>query len=741
MARPTRSLAFFFTICFVLSNLLLFAKPTTTSAASFPNIVGNIPIASLGEVAVNSFTNRLYGIINENSALRQVVMIDGANNQVMNRLDIDNSSYNDPQIIRVNSVNNRVYVPYANLQKTYIIDGNTNQVIKIAPVGVFSDMAIDGVGGRIYTVNNQCLFPNGHTEIKSWDADMNLIASAVISGCSGRIGVSHRLNTVYVADGTGLFQVIDAASLSIITTIQVLLGAAQMSVDELNNKIYLTAPNDLQVIDGNTNTIVKQVNRNATQFYENVFNSTTGNVYLAGLGDSGANSIFRYNLAADTLDAGSVTGVATKVTINPTTNYVYLNSDSGLIVLKDEVVTGPPSSNVAKLALDFVGNDTITIQNRKYSPNPFNIFATVTNIGTATASEVLITLQNLPTGLSLAKGSAPSTIIIGNLASGAKKTVSWSVTAVPQNSDTTLNYSIIAIGKNADPVAKNQQLTLPGITRKVVVLLQGVCSDIDKGTSTNDSDSPFVDLQKTLKKEYGFKDNDFLLYSYNGGTVQKDGKWYHNKYGKNDPVTKDFTTNSISTLDEQMLAKYRQANPEATFILVGHSLGGMVAMEEIYKKVSLPDYQLGTISAVITIDSPLHGVVPEALNFLVAPSCATQGVSAGRVVGLHNNEPNTTNTLLQVASIAKQKKVKLLNVGNTRDCLWEPAWCGALIPLGNSDTQWIFNSDADTKVIDLPKPCLNPTSKCVGGTHIAVLSKDYSPNAIKTIADYIGRQN
>lgn len=454
----------------MLSNAFALARPSVVEAASFPNILGTISVDAVQSVAINTFTNRLYALSGwqNSTAGMEVVMIDGSNNQIMSSLHIDDPTYNSLFFLRLNSVRNLIYLPFANLQRTYIIDGNTNQIVKTAPEGVFSDMAVDSAAGRIYTVNNQCLFPNGHTEIKSWDADMNLIARAVISGCSGRVAFNHKLNVIYVADGTGLFQVIDPVSLSIITTIQVLWGASQMSVDEETGRIYITAPNDLQVIDGNTNTIVSHATRPATDFYQNAVNTNTGNLYIAGFADAGVNTIFRYSEKTGIIEAGNVNAGISTVTINPTTNAVYLTGGPGIIVLKDEPVTGPPSSR-AELTLAVVSEDALSIVNNsgdsEYYPNPFDIATTVKNIGAATATDVIVELQ-LPVGLAPIITSTPRIVTVGSLAPSASRTIVWQVQASPQVTQVTLPYSITVVGTNADTNVANKIISIPALPLK-----------------------------------------------------------------------------------------------------------------------------------------------------------------------------------------------------------------------------------------------------------------------------------
>jgi hypothetical protein len=263
--------------------------------------------------------------------------------------------------------------------------------------------------------------------------------------------------------------------------------------------------------------------------------------------------------------------------------------------------------------------------------------------------------------------------------------------------------------------------------RKIVVFLEGVCSSIPAPPGRN----VFDDLRDILEEpRYGYGEADFIQYSYAGGKVEG-GNWYPNSYSEMVPITQDFQTTSWSRLHNDLLVPYRKAHPEATFTLVGHSLGGVVAFEEVVKYVDSPDYQPGFLSTVITIDSPLHGATPTMLtaggifgDFFDVPPCTFQGPSTATLVGIHNDEPQTTKTLQEKVKRAHEKGVVVANVGNTFDCLWEFARClpKGSINVGDSETQWIFDSYARTSAFTLPRPCLNPSAYCFIGTHKAVLS-------------------
>ncbi len=110
------------------------------------------------------------------------------------------------------------------------------------------------------------------------------------------------------------------------------------------------------------------------------------------------------------------------------------------------------------LALGVSGPAALSTANGQYSPNPFNVVATIYDNGTAPATGVQLTL-NLPTGLSLAGDAATQTV--GDLAVGQERQVSWSVQAAPARSPTTLTYGVTASATNTSSKTVQRQISVP----------------------------------------------------------------------------------------------------------------------------------------------------------------------------------------------------------------------------------------------------------------------------------------
>jgi len=123
-------------------------------------------------------------------------------------------------------------------------------------------------------------------------------------------------------------------------------------------------------------------------------------------------------------------------------------------------------------------------------------------------------------------------------------------------------------------------------------------------------DMGFENIRRSLGElGYSYYDDRFLLYSYKGGRMV-DGRWCPEKYSPGDTSQPIFF--SVNMLRE-LVEKYSAAHPDAAFILVGHSLGGRVALDFITKA---PPKIREKIKGVITLNSPLLGAgknVPPAI--------------------------------------------------------------------------------------------------------------------------------
>ena len=123
---------------------------------------------------------------------------------------------------------------------------------------------------------------------------------------------------------------------------------------------------------------------------------------------------------------------------------------------------------------------------------------------------------------------------------------------------------------------------------------------------------------------YSFYDDRFLMYSYMGGHIEN-SNWVPYPYTrKNTGQSLYLSVNQL----EQLIENISLANPEARFILVGHSLGGRIALD--FVSTTHPDHRK-KIRGVVTLNSPLMGStinVPGILMRILDASGSVWGSTA-----------------------------------------------------------------------------------------------------------------
>ncbi|MBZ0283144.1 MAG: hypothetical protein K8L97_20570 [Anaerolineae bacterium] len=281
---------------------------------------------------------------------------------------------------------------------------------------------------------------------------------------------------------------------------------------------------------------------------------------------------------------------------------------------------------------------------------------------------------------------------------------------------------------------------LAAIPRKKIIFIMGACTTLESGPSTSQSDDfVFSNIQNILKtEEFGYRDDDFLLYSYTGGRmvpISSQWRWWHNYYSETTPASQNLTASANRVYE--LMEQYRREYPETPFVLIGHSLGGIVAYEVVLQKIDFSStYPNGLVQTVISVDSPINGAPPIPIGAVgnLQP-CIGQGAAIQELVRRYNIG-STWRYWMQLASgIAKDKGVQTVTAGNYYDGVYNPRACR--LPFsGDYSVQWIFDSSAIPLFYGFFASDLNPLT-CLQRSHSSVLTSSVSA---RTIARYIGRQ-
>lgn len=175
---------------------------------------------------------------------------------------------------------------------------------------------------------------------------------------------------------------------------------------------------------------------------------------------------------------------------------------------------------------------------------------------------------------------------------------------------------------------------------------------------------------KSLLLTQGYSANDLLTFSYAGGEL--------NGLGEYAPAYYDcsWTRLGIERTYAQLrsfLQAYARMRPDVSFVLVGHSFGGLLAFR------ALEDSDL-PVSKVITIEAPLNGISwPKEQWAQVLTGCETAW-SNGSIADVAKMAGPARAQNRETVARATERGVTVVTVGNADDCYYRPLACrGALL--------------------------------------------------------------
>lgn len=255
---------------------------------------------------------------------------------------------------------------------------------------------------------------------------------------------------------------------------------------------------------------------------------------------------------------------------------------------------------------------------------------------------------------------------------------------VPDSSDNCVDV-LNADQANADGDALGDACDPADLSNVVVVLVEGINSDLTSAERARfqttcgglAEDAEFGQIVDSLVEE-GLSCDRVLRYSYRGGSVDSSGTWTPETYDC--PDTHDGTKVPLSYL-HQLLRNYRRAHPSARFVIVGHSLGGVLGLEVTRVVGNDSLLPAGSIAAVVTIDSPLSHASRQNLEDVqtIAPPavklvCAGRGFfsKTSKELGDVNDSNRSTIRAEKRALVetGQARDIHFMTVGNEQDCLW-----------------------------------------------------------------------
>src|SRR6266566_1566832 len=294
--------------------------------------------------------------------------------------------------------------------------------------------------------------------------------------------------------------------------------------------------------------------------------------------------------------------------------------------------------------------------------------------------------------------------------------------------------------------------TSNNLSQHVLVFVSGMNTDM-KNCQTDTFDNliyalvndtgvtgPYSGGCNAANQSYLQSSTSMAFFSYTGGKMDaQHGVWLPNNYAKCE-ADDGRLQQDVQAIDT-MLDSYLRVFPHATFTIVGHSLGGLVALQGAY------DYTVkhhnSSIGKVITIDSPLEGVfTTQQSDYWVhafSNGCTVLTYSGGVVTKdllplgkVSFVSPVCTSQQQETLSQCKARAlvragVGVITLGNQKDSLFCQSFASLL---GKTCETQVLLSEASTlkNFYDLP------SSNLIAPGHGTILS---TPSAEQDIIRYI----
>ncbi|MCP4747199.1 MAG: hypothetical protein GY874_13820 [Desulfobacteraceae bacterium] len=307
-----------------------------------------------------------------------------------------------------------------------------------------------------------------------------------------------------------------------------------------------------------------------------------------------------------------------------------------------------------------------------------------------------------------------------------------------------------------------REVVVTGVRRRVVVLVQGISTELL-------DELPFPDLrveiavQNFVRPRRGIAepeavwedgiDNDddgviddggplILDFSYQGGLVlPMTGRWLPNPYSCWD------TGQSIETSMDHLhslLNDYATAHTNTVLSVVGHSQGGLVALQSLNLVVSTPITAGGAaLESVVTLDGALGGNPNPGLTITEWFQCWGNDAAQDLLITWNTASDNDAQGSTAISfgnmvhrdlvSLAAAREVRTMTLGSYNDCVFSPIDCGTPF-LTNLSSQVI--DTATWRYFMLGGNCGGiGFIKCIKDSHSMILS---TPSVVTAVVDFLG---
>jgi pimeloyl-ACP methyl ester carboxylesterase len=225
---------------------------------------------------------------------------------------------------------------------------------------------------------------------------------------------------------------------------------------------------------------------------------------------------------------------------------------------------------------------------------------------------------------------------------------------------------------------------------RAVIFVQGIYSTLDdEGTQTSLVEEHRFDMLKGVFLDAGYKPEQLLDYSYNGGEVTRDGAWLPEPYRC--AVTDRRAIESVEVL-EDMVRTYREDHDDAKITLVGHSLGGYIVFLAAAREAARDEEDRIGIDGVVTLDAPLQGVSPDKKTIVDLIPCEKTYIAGAELVA-EKGDPSIPARRAADARAMADAGVRLATLGNINDCFWNTVRCLGGGWIDDSATQYVDGAE------------------------------------------------
>jgi YVTN family beta-propeller protein len=286
--------------------------------------VGNSPY----DVDVNPFSNRIY---TSNRDSDTISVIDGFNNKQLTKISVDDS----PLGIGINLATSWIYVANFNSKTISVIDAIENQVIKTLKYASLPyDIVINPHTNRVYVSDL------GKDSVLVLDGNNNSLVSTIPVGSKPSVlAINTQTDTIYVSNfQNDSVSVINGTSNKIETSIKVGDSPVGIAVNPRTNKIYVDnlKDNSISVINGTTNKLIENI-------------SLEPAIVASGVNNPFINVPLKVTFPF----------IASKLTVDPTTNFTYVTNTRTNGIL---TIDGKTDKVTTKIFIDIIPPNTGSVK-------------------------------------------------------------------------------------------------------------------------------------------------------------------------------------------------------------------------------------------------------------------------------------------------------------------------------------------------------------------------------------------